>query len=308
MLLLPALGLAATTAYMKTTEQLDLRHVRLVILAPPAWQERLRRRVMTHFTRAGLPLPDSGSPREQSPALLTLTLNPKPVEQTCPGKVLYAPSLVLTEPVTSLRTGVVYQDTTWMVALDARVLPPVTLQHMEQDVDRFVTQFITDYHAANRAEHSREPHPAPLAESPAPTSLSPDSAPSHQHRRLGDLRTVRLSVLAGAWSSALRDAAVRQLLAAGIRSSSDGTDSGAVDLSLEFIEHPLGDHCPGHVLYERGLYLIEEVRVSRRPEVRLWNDTWVQDSLQIVSPRSRQDLETDQADLVRTLLRSYQSQ
>lgn len=215
---------------------------------------------------------------------------------------------MLTEPVTLLRTGVVYQDTTWMFPLDARVLDSVTSQHMEQDLDRFVTQFITDYNAVNRSERFRESLPAPLAESTAPTSLAPDQNPTHQIRRLGNLHADRLSVLAGSWSSALRDAAARQLLAAGIRPSSDVADSEAIDLSLELIEHPLGDHCPGHILYGRGLYLIEEVQVARRPAVRFWSDTWVQDSIQIVSPRSRWDLETDQADLLRTLLRAYQSQ
>jgi hypothetical protein len=51
MVLMSTTGLAATTAYVKTTEQLDLKHVRLIIVAPPASQDALRHRVMTHFSR-----------------------------------------------------------------------------------------------------------------------------------------------------------------------------------------------------------------------------------------------------------------
>lgn len=307
MVLLSTTGLAATTAYVRTTEQLDLGHVQLIIIAPPASQDALRRRVMTHFSRAGLPLPESGSSQEQSPALLTLTLRPTPVELTCPGKVLYAPSLALTELVTATRTGVSYQDTTWVLSTQPEVLISVTAQRIDEDLDRLITQFITDYTTANRSEQSRERHPAPFVESTQPVFLPPDRDPSRQNRILGDLRTVRISVLAGQSSSALKVAAVRQLDAAGIRPPSDLAESGGVDLSLELIQHPLGDHCPGYVLYESGLYLVEEVQVSRRPQVRLWNDTWSQDSLQIVPPRSRQELEADQAELLRKFLSSHQS-
>jgi hypothetical protein len=307
MVLLSTTGLAATTAYVRTTEQLDLKHVRLIIVTPPASQDALRHRVMTHFSHAGLSLPESDSLQEQSPALLTLILNPKPIELTCPGKVLYAPSLALTELVTSPRTGVAYQDMTWVFSTPPEVLDTVTPQHIEEDLDRLVTQFITDYTTANRVGRSGEQHNAPIVESSQPASLPPDHAPSDQNHRLGDLRTVRLSVLAGPWSSALKNAAARQLGAAGIRFPSDVTESGGVDLSLELIQHPAGVHCPGHVLYERGLYLVEEVQVSRRPQVRFWSDTWLLESLQIVSPRSRKELEADQTDLLRTFLSSYQS-
>lgn len=307
MVLLSTTGLAATTAYVKTTEQLDLKHVRLIMVTPPASQDALRHRVMTHFSQAGLSLPESDSSQEQSPALLTLTLNPKPVELTCPGKVLYAPSLALTELVTSPRTRVAYQDTTWVLSTPPEVLDAVTPQHIEEDLDRLVTQFIADYTTANRVGRSGEQHNTPIADSSQPASLPPDRAPSHQNHRVGDLRIVRLSVLAGPWSSTLKAAAVRQLGAGGIRTLSDLSESGGVDLSLELIQHPLGDHCPGYVLYERGLYLVEEVQVSRRPQVRFWSDTWLQDSLQIVPPRSRQELEADQTELLRTFLSSHQS-
>jgi hypothetical protein len=296
MVFLSATSLAATTAYVKTTEQLDLTRIRLLIIAPSALQEPLRHRVMRHFAQAGLPLPESDSSQEPSPALLTLTLNPRTVEHTCPGKVLYAPSLKLTELVTAPRTGAVYQDTTWVYSSEPDVLEAVTAQHLDEDLDRLVTQFITDYHAANHALPSQGPHSSPLPS---------NATPSHQDRRLGDLRTIRVSVLAGPWSSTLKAAAVRQLASEGIASPSNLADSDIVDLSLELIQSPLGDQCPGYVLYERGLYLVEQTQVARRPEVRIWSDTWSQHSLQIVPPRSRQELEADQTELVRTFLSSY---
>jgi hypothetical protein len=220
---------------------------------------------------------------------------------------LFAPSLALTELVTSPRTGVAYQDTTWVFSTPPEVLDPVTPQQIEDDLDKLVTQFITDYTTANRVGRSGEQHNTPITDSSQPASLPPDRASSHQNHRLGDLRMVRLSVLAGPWSSALKAAAARQLSAGGIKSLSDLSESGGVDLSLELIQHSLGDHCPGYVLYERGLYLVEEVQVSRRPQVRFWSDTWLKDSLQIVPPRSRHELEADQTELLRTFLSSHQS-
>ncbi|MBK9306305.1 MAG: hypothetical protein IPM58_04265 [Nitrospira sp.] len=285
--------LAGTTAYMKTTEQLDLTGIRLIVIAPSALQEPLRHRAMRHFSRAGLSLRGSGSSQEPSPALLTLTLNPRTLERICPGKVLYAPSLELTELVTAPRTGVVYQDTTWVSSSQPEVQDAVTAQHLDEDLDRLVTQFITDYQMANRAAPSQEQYSTPLPS---------DAAPSHQDRRLGDLRIIRVSVLAGPWSSGLKAAVVRQLALEGITSPSDLADSSIVDLSLELLQYPLGDQCPGYVLYERGLYLVEEIQVARRPQMRIWSDTWSQNAIQIVPPRSREELEADQTELVRTFL------
>ena len=87
---------------MRTTEQLDLNLVLLVVVAPEEWRESLSQRALTLFKSAGLPLPNSGSPPVSHLATLTLTLNPQPIEKVCPDKILYAPSLALTEPVTVL--------------------------------------------------------------------------------------------------------------------------------------------------------------------------------------------------------------
>lgn len=64
--------MAAMTAYLSTTKQLDLCRVHLVMVAPTALEETLRNRTLTLFKSAGLPPPDSGS--SQAPPLATLTL------------------------------------------------------------------------------------------------------------------------------------------------------------------------------------------------------------------------------------------
>jgi len=76
-------------------------------------------------------------------------------------------------------------------------------------------------------------------------------------------------------------------------------------MSLELTQRALDDRCPGKVLYEQGLYLVEQVRVTRRPLVSLWSDTWLQESVRIVPPRSLRELETDQRLLLQEFLQSH---
>jgi hypothetical protein len=240
---LPTTSIAATTGYRNTTEELDLSRVRLVVVASTELKEALHNRTVALFKSAGLSLPDSGSSKAPRLATLTLTLNPQPLTDICPGKVLYAPSLALTEPVTIQRTSAVIQDSTWLFGSSLQVREPITDEQIEADLDGLINQFIEDYKAANPQDRSQD--------KPA----TPD---------LGNSQ--RLS------------------------------------------QRALGDHCPGKVLYERGLYLVEEVRITRRPRVLLWIDTWLQESVRIVPPLSRQGLESDLRLLLQEFIRTHHTQ
>jgi hypothetical protein len=296
-------SIAATTAYMSSTEQLDLRQVQLIVIAPDKLKAALHQRALTLFAEAGLPIPDSDSSQRLPSAILTLTLDSRPIDDLCPGKVLYAPSLALTEPVTVLRTGSTIRDTTWLIESDKEVRGPVDNERITTDLDGFIRQFITDYTTANRQPHERSITPGVNVD--PQFSLTPGSLQQQTDRDLGKVRVLSLSILAGRWSSALRANAERQLTEAGLRLVPNAGENGAISMSLESTQRALDDRCPGKVLYEQGLYLVEQVRVTRRPLVSLWSDTWLQESVRIVPPRSLRELETDQRLLLQEFLQSH---
>jgi hypothetical protein len=305
---LPTTSMTATTAYRNTTEELDLSRVRLVVVASTELKETLHNRTLALFKSAGLSLPDSGSSQAPRLATLTLTLNPQPLTDICPGKVLYAPSLALTEPVTIQRTNAVTQDSTWLLGTTWQVREPVISEHIEKDLDGLINQFIADYKAANPLDRSQDKPATPDVGDSQHQSLASDLDDRPVDRSLQAITAVSLSVVAERWSSALKADALRQLTEAGLRLFPDAAEYGAVSLSLELTQRALGEHCPGKVLYEQGLYLVEEVRITRRPRVLLWIDTWLQESVRIVPPLSRQELESDQRLLLQEFIRTHHTQ
>lgn len=300
---LPNISSAATTAYMSSTEQLDLRQVQFVVVAPAQLQESLHRRALALFTEAGLPIPGSPPSQTSSSAVLTLTVDPRPIDAICPGKTLYAPSLTLTEPVTIPRTGSTIRDTTWLMETGKEVGGPVSNERINADLDSFIRQFISDYKTANRRPEDTS---STLDVSVNPqSSLTPNIPHQQVDQDLREIRVLGLSVLAGQWSSALKATGTRQLTKSGLRVVPNAGGDGVVSLSLELTQRGLDEHCPGKVLYERGLYLVEQVSVTRRPLVLLWSDTWSRESMRIVPPLSLQELEADERLLLQEFLQSH---
>jgi hypothetical protein len=301
-----ATSAAATTAYMSSTEQLDLRQVQLVVVAADQLRESLRKRALARFTEAGLSLPSAYSFQTSPPIVLTLTLHPRPIGDLCPGKVLYAPSLTLTETVTIARTGSVIQDTTWLFETGTEIRGPVDHDRIKADVDLLIHQFITDYKTANH--QLREGHTPPNKESEPRFAMAPDMPDRHTALELQKIRMFSLSVLAQQWSSTLKANAVRDLAEAGLRSIDDVAGTGAVSLSLELIQRSIDEHCRGKIIYERGFYLVEQVRITRRPVVMLWSDTWFEESVLVVPPLSRKELEADQRMLIQKFLHTRETE
>lgn len=85
--------------------------------------------------------------------------------------------------------------------------------------------------------------------------------------------------------------------------SSQRPPSAVLTLTLD--SRRIDDLCPGKVLYEQGVYLIEQVRVTRQPLVMLWSDIWFKESLRIAPPRSLLELEADQRLLLQEFLQSH---
>ena len=75
-----------------------------------------------------------------------------------------------------------------------------------------------------------------------------------------------------------------------------------VSLGVELTQQTLEDRCPGKVLYESGLYLVEQVQIGRNRQVSIWSDTWMRETIAVVTPRTQAQLESDQDALLRQFI------
>lgn len=308
----PVKGMAAITAYVATTQNLDLNQVHFVVVASPEVRARLYDRTMTLFAKAGLPLPHAGDSHTPAAATLTLTLDPHPLDASCPGKVLYKPSLLLVEPVIIQRSSVVMNDTTWLLETRAQVRNPVEISTLETDLDRLIQQFITDYKAGNpewqsQGTPSNPKRPCADHEPTSPTLSEANDAQANSSLRHLNVDTLQIHISAGRSGQPLAIRAIQHLREAGLSVPLDGRGNGAVTLGVELTQHSIEDQCPGNVLYESGLYLVEEVRIKRSPQVSIWSDTWLRETMQIVAPVPLRQLEADQDALLKQFIRSFQA-
>ena len=309
--LLPDRGIAASSPYVQTTEGLDLNRVRFVISAPPEFTSRLAQRVTALFAEAGLPPLRSDSPPTPFIATLTLTLSPQHLSDACPEHVLYSPSLALTEPVIIPRNSAVINDITWLAHTGAQVRRSVTIADLERDLEEFINQFIADYRATHGGARSSTPGTAsavPHPDAPHPDAATTAPEPLHSDSTLKALRIdqLQISVSAGRFSHALTVRALQQFNNAGLALSPGQHHNGQLTLGVELIQQPLEDRCPGKVLYESGLYLVEHIQLTRNQRVSIWSDTWLRETTQLVSPRSREQLESDQDALLQQFIHALE--
>ncbi len=288
-------GRAASTAYVATTRHLDLRQVHMVLVAPREAKERLYARAASLFMSAGLPVPRTDKVSSHALATLTLTLDPQPIGATCAGKFLYVPSLTLSEPVVIPRNSVIKPDITWLMRRDPHILGRPDNSALDEDLDHLVGQFIEDYKTANTSRHRSLPDPA--SDEPRAPAGSSHSEPDIGLNKL-PLKDLPLSVWATRSTAHLAARAALQLSQAGIAATLEKAGTAPVTLGIELLERSLDPDCPGMVLHEQGIYLVEQVHIQRNPEVVIWSDTWLRERLTIGPPTSLQRLEADQEALL----------
>lgn len=308
----PANGLAASSAYVQTTENLDLHHVHFAIAAPPEVVSRLSARARSRFAQAGLTLGDPDGRGKAPIATLTLTLSAQPLTETCPGHVLYTPSLTLSEPVLITRNATLMNDVTWLAHTGPQVREPVTVSDLEQDLDTFIEQFIADYRTANAGVHHSNSDSIPtVSQTDLPPSGSVTGEPEKTYPDAGlkELRAdqFRISISGGRFTQALTTRALQQFSDAGYPLKPSHGQDNQVTLGVELTQRTLEDRCPGKVLYESGLYLVEQVQLARNRRVSIWSDTWLRETTQVLTPRSQQQLESDQDALLRQFIDSLPS-
>jgi hypothetical protein len=312
MFLLSSSGMAAAPADSHILHNLDLNRVQFVVDASPALTARFEDRTIMLFAKAGLSLPRQTQRRSQPVATLKLALNPSTIGEACPGHVRYEPSLALIEPVMTPRNREVLHDITWSSWAGPHIRIPVTIEELEADLDGFVERFMVSYKLANPEWHEQKPSSDPKKPENQDTaqnslepifSVAPNNNPAISVNDL-NLTPLQLTVSAGKLSAPLSTRVRQQLTAAGIPVSPDSTRDEAPTLSLELNQMSVERQCPGRILYESGLYLVEQVRIERNPKVLIWSDTWTRYRLWIIPPVSQEWIESDQDSLLKQFINS----
>lgn len=298
----PEAGVAQSPALLRG---IDLKQVGLEIVAPSDLRGRLQEQILTRFAQAGYSLSNSSGAHQPKTTTLALTVLHEPLHDGCPDKTLQSLSLSIIDSVVIVRNGVAMRDRTWSLEIEPRVRSPLSSSEWEQAVSRLLDRFLDDYEHANppaaesadqQSRHPKTPRRPDLPDAGSEAGLI-DLSPDH----------IRLSVLANRSARTLTRRAYDRLAQADIALSRDGHEQAVVTLGVELVEHPLGGDCPGHVLYETGLFLVEEVRSERAPDLRRWTDTWTRQSIRVVPPVSEIQRESDQDALLDEFIRSIRT-
>jgi len=292
-----------------TTERLDLRQVSFLVTAQPEFQDRLYTRAIKQLREANISWPESDPATEKS-ATLKLMLKPEPLEALCPGKVLYAPSFMLIEEVIVERTAEVIKDSTWSSTKAIHVREPLTSEEIENDLDGFISRFIDNFRMGNptvspgtkRLQKNRS------SEKAAPTrSMGGDVSSGIRNVSLKGLKLEAVNFLlsAGASYKPLYSRAMELASKEGIKLAFRPNAKTPATLTLTLDSRPLDEVCPGKVLYEASLELVEEVKIRRNSSVYLWTTTWSRRNVQVTEPVSTNKLEADMNGLLGQFIASY---
>jgi hypothetical protein len=300
-----------------TTTGLDFSQVDFSVVSQPEHQERLYSRALRQLKEAGIYKAEFGHATKKT-ATLTLTLKPELIGNACSGKVLYAPSLKLMEEVIVERNGVSIQDVTWSSEQAPYPVLPRSLQEIEADLDGLISRFIVNYKMGNPAVSSqRDFHEGDglkhnavpklmLAEKDLQKPLS--ERPVDASLRGLDLESVNFMLWAGASSKPLKAQAIERAAKAGIKLVFNPNAKTPITLNLRLDARSLDEACPGKVLYDASLELVEQVKIKRNPAIYIWATPWSRHKTQFADAVSFKQLETDVNELLDQFTASYKSE
>ncbi|MGH7259678.1 MAG: hypothetical protein ACREI9_03220 [Nitrospiraceae bacterium] len=304
-----------------TTEKLDLRKVSFEVDAQPEFKDRLYSLSLKQFKEAGLSPLEPERTGEKS-AVLRLMLKPESLHELCPGKVLYEPSLALTEDVIVERTAEAIKDSTWSSKQAPHVRAPLTIKEIEEDSGEFISRFIVNYKMGNPAVSPQKDRRQKdrLMEKAAPSRSSGENishekvvpgsmeaSPTNASLRGLKLETVNFLLSAGASYAPLYARAVASASKEGLRLAFRPNANTPQTLTLRLASRPLDEMCPGKVLYEASVELVEQVKIKRNPHIYIWTDTWSKDKTQITDHVSDRQLEADLDELLGQFITTFKS-
>lgn len=280
---------------------LDLQSARLDVHAPPSVQAHLLDRLRERAAAARLIFPDPHSPHSGQLPLLTLSVHAQPLGEVCHFKSLIHLSLDLMETVIPIRTSMPYTNSTWIAESPPTVRDSPSPASLAEEAAALFDRFVVAYTRANGA--GSPPHAAPEVPRAGPPAPAPPASSVDATLATLTPDALQFDLLTTHHGAPLRHAALTQLAEAGLPLPLQPPIERPVTLSLELLQHPLAPDCPGQVLYEAGLFLVEEVVPARAPTILLWSDTWACQQVQVVPPRTPEQLDADRERLVAAFLR-----
>lgn len=295
-----------------TTTGLDLQTVSLRIISPPEFEAHLYHRALTHFAKAGISWDPSRSSTGKK-AVLRVTLKPEPLGEVCPGKFLYDPGMELRDKVIlGNRNGRrVIDNSTWSSQGSPHIVPKMTREEFEAELDKFMEKFIGNYQLGRHAytEYFPDPQEVPLEQDQAIGKAHPSDKhePSAHESLVGlNLSKVKLWAWAGKYSGQIGHRATKQLEQAGLHFLSTPDSHTSRHLRLRLASRPT-EECLNKVLYTATLLLTEKALIARNQKIYAWVETWRQRKVAIVESVSLEQLKADQEALIADFISSYQS-
>lgn len=126
--------------------KLDFTKSAFRIHTQPGLENRLEKRALARLKRAGLE-PVDWKHKGPVEAVLVLTINPIPIDEDCPQKVLYDSKLQLMDDMILKRDPEMELEViTWSYAPGhPSVVDRMSVEKLEAEVDRYINQFIVSY-------------------------------------------------------------------------------------------------------------------------------------------------------------------
>jgi hypothetical protein len=136
----------ASQNYIPILRTLDFAKVGLSVKSQPQFQEALLARALARLRKSGLE-PVKSSYKGSVQAMLVLTLDPIPVGDGSPDKVLYDKKVELRDDVILKRDLDLHLEAvTWSFGPShPQLVPTVGLEALLADVDLYIDQFIVSY-------------------------------------------------------------------------------------------------------------------------------------------------------------------
>lgn len=125
---------------------LDFSKISFHVETQPQYEQLLHDRALARLKANGLE-PVKASYKGPVDASLVLTLNPIPLSDSCPGKVLYDHKLELLDDITLRRDPQIHLERpTWIFGpAGPSVVDAMTAESLLADVDKYINQFIVSY-------------------------------------------------------------------------------------------------------------------------------------------------------------------
>lgn len=132
--------------------KLDFDKVDFWLVSDSEFRKRLSSLATEKLTSAGLyTKPYQGVPSSERIAVLKMTLNSYPLSEDISRKVMYQRRLELWETVVPVRNPDLKIDSvTWSYGPSRpEIRDPITLPELEEDLDRYLSEFIRSYRMGN---------------------------------------------------------------------------------------------------------------------------------------------------------------